>query len=202
MNDLKSAHEGGLNSMPNSYDWAMGTRMGYGNNPPLGWFAMIPAGQVYIDPNLLLATNTQIQILNIQRWYLSKRASNWKLWMQSSEVEGAHYLEDFADDVNEPANSVNLKNEGMAIQLIEGYNFHFWTKSVRITIDQTDIMGVWSSVQARLSMKDSTIAEDHDNASFMMSVGGEYWKSLTAAWDYFRTNNDTTIGRFHDITND
>lgn len=200
ISDMLLPHEGRPNGLPNSSDWAFGPRLSYGNNPPTNWLAMIPAAQVYRDTNPILTTNTQVEIKNIQAWYLSKRDTTWKKWVQTSEIDGAYYLEDFADDVNEPASIELLPTEGVAVQIIEGYNFHFWSKSGRVSINPNDILGVWTSVEGRIGLIDLAKEDDRDKANFMMSMAGDYWLSLTAEWDYFRTNGDIGIGRFRYLT--
>jgi hypothetical protein len=199
-NDMALPHEGAPNGVPQSFDWAQGPRTGWGNNPPSDWFAMIPWGQVYRDTRPIVATNTRVHIRNMQAWYLSKRENIWKKWTQTSNIQGAYYLEDFANDTNIPADIKTEAEGGISIKVIENYNFHFWCADGRITIDPTDINGVWVAIEARLIVDNESLPDDRDQANFMMSAGADYWKTLTAPWDNFTTNGDIGIGRFRFVT--
>jgi hypothetical protein len=75
---------------------------------------------------------------------------------------------------------------------VEGYNFHFWPAEGRVAMDLTDIQGVWVSIDARL-IPDTGAYDDHCAANFMLSAGADYWKSLTAEWDNFKTNGVTRL---------
>jgi hypothetical protein len=155
---------------------------------------MIPWGQIYRDGAPISANNTRVQLRNIQAWYLSKATDQWVKWVGTSSIEGAYYLEDFQNDASAPAD-IRREAEGISIRLIEGYNFHFWPSEGRVSMDPTDIKGVWVSIEARLILDQNSI-DDRCAANFMMSVGADYWQSLTAEWDDFKTNGDIGIGRF------
>ena len=199
--DMNLPHEGYPSGLPESMDWAHGPRLAYGNNPPLDWFAMTPWGQIYADSSGNPATNTRFQIRNMQTWYLSKKDNTWKLWIKSSNIEGANYAEDFQNDVNIPADIENESDGGgISASLQPGYNFHFWPAEGRVTIDPTDIAGVWSSMESRLIVADETLPDDRDAAKLMFSAGADYWLSLDAGWDQWKTNGDIGIGRFRYLT--
>jgi hypothetical protein len=194
VNDTKLLHEGKLHGLPDSYDWSKGPRMGMGNNP--GTFkAMIAWGQVYEDAQGNPATNTRVQLRNMEAWYLSKMDNKWHLVQQSQDVEGRAYVEDFVNDINKPANTRVEPDGGISVTAGDGYNFHFWTTTGRSEINPDDIKGVFVTLQARLVLEDITKADDRTTAKYLLGVGGDYWLSLTAAWDWFRTNGDIAIGR-------
>jgi hypothetical protein len=44
--------------------------------------------------------------------------------------------------------------------------------------------------------------DDRADAKYLMSVGGDWWESMTAVWDNWTTNYDMGIGRFRFITPD
>lgn len=196
--DMQLPHEAKPSGVPDHFDWSSGPRLGYGNHPPEGWLAMITWGQVYKDEYPLSAFNTRVQLKNLQAWYLSASSNEWIEWSQTSEISGAYYLEDFAEDYNEPA-SIRKENEGISIQLKEGFNFHFWPTSGRVNIDPEDIKGVWISVQSRLILDRVNDVDDRKDANFLLSVGGDYWENRSAKWDYWTTNGDIGIGRFRYI---
>jgi hypothetical protein len=197
--DMSLAHEGRANGIPSHYDWSEYPRMGWGNTPDTTWSAMIPWGQIYRDQSPLLAEHTRIQIKNIKAYYLSRSSNEWIKWVETSQVEGAYYREDFVGDVSVPT-AIRVEEEGISIQLIKGYNFHFWSGEGRVIMNPTDIEGVWIAIDARLIAAPNA-TDDRCHANFLMSVGGDYWKSLSAPWDQWTTNGDIAISRFRYITN-
>lgn len=192
--DMTLPHEGVPNGLPETMDWKYAPRLSWGNEPPEDWSAMIPWGQVYRDLNPIEAENTRIQLRQIRAWYLSKATNEWTRWIETSNIEGAYYVEDFAKDVSAPAD-IRQEEEGISIRMIDGYNFHFWPAEGRVSMDPTDIRGVWVSIDARL-IPDIGAYDDRCAANFMLSVGADYWKSVSAEWDNFKTNGDIGIGRF------
>ncbi len=80
--------------------------------------------------------------------------------------------------------------------------YHFWPNSGRINIPANDVAGCYVTVKARLVIDDVNKPDDRDKAKYLMSVGGDWWQSLTAPWDNFKTNADIGIGRFRYITSE
>ncbi|MEO0899708.1 MAG: hypothetical protein AAFY71_25075 [Bacteroidota bacterium] len=192
--DMSLPHEGELNGLPSSFDWSQQARIGWGNNPPEDWFAVIPWGQVYRDPNPVIAKNTRIHIRNLQAWYLSK-ANKWTAWIQSSDIFGKHYLENYEDDINVAASIRQEGAGGISVAFKDGYNFHFWPTQGRVDMNPQDIKAVWVAVEARLILDDSEGPDDREEANFLLGAGGDYWRSLTAEWDNFKSSGDIAIGR-------
>lgn len=193
---MELPHEGLPHGVPLDYDWATKPRIHRGNNPPNDWFAMIPWGQIYVDQNPAIVNNTRIQIKNLQAWYLSKSDNLWKKWVQTSNITGAYYVENFQNDINQPATIKFEESGGISIKLIDGFNFHFWSNEGRITINPLDINGVWISLQARLILDNLNGVDDRDKVNFLCDAGGDYWKNLTLGWDNFQSNGAIGIGRF------
>ena len=200
--DMNLPHEGVPRGLPPTTDWAAGPRIGWGNNPPNDWNAMIPWGQIYADSRGNPAVNVRCQIRNMQAWYLSKKDDQWKKWVLTSRIDGANYAEDFQNDVNIPAD-IRQEGPGAGISVpppSQGYNFHFWSEEGRIVMDPLDIAGVWVSIEARLIAANENLPDDRDAARLLFSAGADYWQSPTAAWDQWKTNGDIGIGRFRYLT--
>ena len=135
-------------------------------------------------------------------YYLSKKDNKWHLLQSSVRVSGANYVENFAGDVNKPAD-IRIESDGsISTTCGSGYNFHFWPSSGRSKFPANEVAGCFVTVKARLVVGDKTKPDDRDKAKYLMSVGGDWWQSLTAPWDNFKTNADMGIGRFRFITND
>jgi hypothetical protein len=199
--DMALPHEAIPRGVPEGMDWRSQPRVGYGNTPPAGWSAMITWGQVYAAAGHQAPPNTRVQIKDMRTWYLSKQSGNWINWQRSSEVGGANYNEDFQNDTNQPAD-IRREAEGYSATVPDGVNFHFWPQEGRVEVDPDDIEAVWTAIDARLILDDSTRTDDRVNAELMMSAGADYWLDRAAEWDQWKTNGDIGIGRFRFITPD
>lgn len=200
-NDMLLPHEGVLNGLPSQVDWSEYPRLGWGNNPPLDWFAMIPWGQVYRDTKPFRASNTRIQLRRFQAWHLDSN-DNWVKWMETSDIFGKHYYEDYRDDLNVNAEIRSEDSGGISVSFRDGYNFHFWAKNGRTSMDPSDIKGVWISLEGRLILNDPNMEDDRSQANFLLGIGGDYWRSLTVEWDNFQSSGDIAIGRMRYLSND
>ena len=199
--DMKLPHEGLPHGIPASYNWQAKPRPG-AVEPPAGWTAAIAWGQVYEWAGGNTATNTRIQIKDLALYYLSKKDNKWHLLQSSFRVEGANYREDFVDDVNKPAD-IRVESDGsISTTCGGGYNFHFWPSTGRSKFPANEVAGCFVTVKARLIVGDKTKPDDRNKAKYLMSVGGDWWQSLTAPWDQFKTNADMGIGRFRFISNE
>lgn len=199
INDMILPHEGLPHGVPSGYDWQAKPRKGAAE-PKAGWTAAIAWGQVYEWAGGNPATNTRIQIKDLAFFYLSKKDNQWHLLQSAVRVSGANYREDFVGDVNKPANTRVEKDASISVTCGGGYNYHFWPNSGRITIPVNDVAGCYVTVKARLVIDDAAKPDDREKAKYLMSVGGDWWQSLSAPWDNFKTNADIGIGRFRFIT--
>ena len=200
-NDMALPHEAIPRGVPDYLDWKESPRIAGGNEPPGDWDAMTTWGQVYAAAGSNSVPNTRFQIKNMRTWYLSKATGEWVRWQQSDHVGGANYAEDFQNDRNEPAD-LRREEVGYSATLKDGFNFHFWPEEGRVTMDPTDIAAVWTAIDGRLILADSTVTDDRASAELMMSVGADYWESKSAEWDQWTTNHDIAIGRFRFLTKD
>jgi hypothetical protein len=199
INDMILSHEGLPHGVPLSVDWSQKPRKG-ASEPGVGWTAAIAWGQVYEWANGSPVTNTRIQIKDLEMYYLSKSDHKWHLLQKALKVNGANYVEDFAGDVNKPANIRTESDGSISTTCGGGYNFHFWPSTGRTTIPVNDVAGCFTTVKARIILNDKNGIDDRINARYLMSVGGDWWLSLTAPWDNWKTNWDIGIGRFRFIT--
>lgn len=199
INDMILPHEGLPHGVPLSYDWSQKPRKG-APEPGEGWSAAIAWGQVYEWAEGSTETNARIQIKDLEMYYLSKTDHQWHLLQNAKRVSGANYVEDFAGDVSKPAD-IRVESDGsISTTCGDGYNFHFWPAAGRVTIPVNDVAGCFSTVKARIILDDPEGKDDRDQAKYLMSVGGDWWESLTAQWDNWTTNWDIGIGRFRFIT--
>jgi hypothetical protein len=195
IDDMTLPHEGHPHGVPLNYDWAVQPRVGMGTDP--GAFrAMTAWGQIYEDASGNPAVNSRVQIRNMRSYMLSMRDGQWHLLQSSRGVEGAAYREDFAGDVNKPPDLRLEPDSSVSVTAGGGYNYHFWPSTGRAAMDPLDVAGIFTTVQARLITADTAVADDRAAARYLLSMGGDYWLSLSAQWDNFKTNGDIGIGRF------
>ena len=197
--DMTSTHEGTPSGLPLDLHWVREPRVGMGHDPK-GFKAMTAWGQLYEAAEGNPATNTRVQIKNIQAYLLSKQDGKWHLLQDSKKVEGAAYREDFAGDVNQPADIRYEPDGSVSVKTSPGYNYHFWTADGRAVINPNDIAGIFTTVQARLIIDNPQQADDRFKARYLLSMGGDYWQSLNAHWDNWTTNGDIGIGKFKYVT--
>ena len=199
--DMRLPHEARPHGVPDSIDWVTKPRLGMGNDP--GEFkAFIVWGQLYEAAEGNPATNTRVQIGGMKAYILSKADGEWRLIQDTSRIQGAAYREDFAGDVNRPAD-VRYEADGtLSVTAGDGHNYHFWPAAGRVTITPDDIAGVLVVAQARLIVDDPNQPDDRAQARYVLSIGADYWQSLTAAWDSWKTNGDVGIGRFRYVTSE
>lgn len=196
--DMKGSHEGIPKGVPVRTGWALKPRVGMGTNSR-GFEAMTAWGQLYEAAEGNPATNTRVEIKNIKAYLLSKSDRKWHLLQSSKKVEGAAYREDFAGDVNKPADIRYEEDGSLSVKTSPGYNYHFWHPG-RAVIEPNDLAGIFTTVQARLIIDDPQQADDRSKARYLLSMGGDYWQSLNAHWDNWTTNGDIGIGKFKYVT--
>jgi hypothetical protein len=195
IDDMTKPHDATLHGVPASYDWAAGPRMGHGP-PPADFAAFIPWGQVYEPADGNPAPNTRVHLRDIRAYVLSRKTGQWQLLTHSDGVEGNAFREDFSGNDNKPADAREEPGGGVSVRTGDGYNFHFWSRTGRQPIDPNDVAGVFTTVQGRLILDDSARPDDRATARYLLGMGGDYWRSLTAQWDAaFNNVGDAAIGR-------
>ena len=195
IDDMYEAHEGRPHGVPEEWDWAVYPRFG-AEVPPEDWTAAIAWGQLYEWLEGNPATNTRVQIRDLEIYYLSNVDLEWHVLQKNVLVEGAAYVEDFAGDINKPADIRQESDGSISVTAGEGYNFHFWPKQGRTEFPANEIKGIFSTVRARLILDDQDGVDDREIARYVMGVGGDWWESMDAVWDNWTTNADMGIGRF------
>jgi beta-glucosidase len=199
--DMTLPHEGLPHGVPPEWDWGSQPRYG-ADEPPADWDAAIAWGQLYEWAEGNPATNTRVQIRDLELYYLSKTDLKWRLLQSAVRVEGAAYVEDFAGDENIPADIREEPDGSISVTAGNGYNFHFWPEESRVNFPEGDVKGIFATVRARLVLDDPEGSDDRASARYLMGVGGDWWESLTAVWDNWTTNADMGIGRFRFVTSE
>jgi len=150
------------------------------------WFqAMTNWGQVYIPRVGSSAINTRCQIRNVISKLLKKNGT-W-ITVQSGNPEGAAFVENFANNASMDAGlrdeSLNGGGKSMIVGVgaWAGHNFHFWV-SPRTSVDVNDIVGVFTTCEARLIISDPNGPDDRNSCKNILQMGADWWLSLSGGW--------------------
>jgi len=149
------------------------------------WHAMTSLGQVYIPCEGSSATNTRCQIRNVTTKFL-KKDGKWYT-VQSGAFGGAAYLENFADNKNIDAGARDESANGGGLSVVvgigpwSGYNYHFYP-SGRAVVDISNIVGIYTSCEARLILDDPKKPDDRPSCKNILNMGADWWLNETTGW--------------------
>jgi hypothetical protein len=178
--DMSGSNEGHPHGVPLSWDWANGSAIEQGNNSE-GQQAMTAWGVLYEGAEGNPASNTRVNIRNMQSWFLSKSKGTWTMIQNTNNPEGEAYVEDFSNDSNRSADIRREPDGTISVTAGGGYNFHFYP-SPRASIDPNDIGGIVTVFEARLIVGDPSRPDDRASANYLAGAGGDYYPSLTGSW--------------------
>jgi hypothetical protein len=174
--DMQGANEGYPQGVPLSYDWANGPVIDMGNNSD-GQQAITSWGVVYVASQGNPATNTRVNIQNLQLYFLQKSTGKWLLLQNTSTPDGEAYPDDFQG--NSIPGDVRTEPDGtISVTAGNGYNFHFYPDS-RGSINPNDIGGIVALFEARLIVGNPALPDDRSIAEYLCSAGADYYPSVT-----------------------
>jgi hypothetical protein len=185
--DMQGGNEGHPHGVPLSYDFANGPVMEMGNNSS-GWRAITAWGVLYEAAEGNPATNTRVNIRNMQTWFLQKSTGKWLLLQNTSAPVGGAYYEDFSGDYSKQADIRRESDGTISATAGGGFNFHFYP-SDRASIDPNDIGGIVVVLQARLITADPSKPDDRSKARYLCGSGADYYPDLTGGWPGDSTAN-------------
>jgi hypothetical protein len=174
--DMQGTNEGFPHGVPLSYDWANGPVIQDGNNSN-GGQAITAWGVVYVSANGNTATNTRVNIRNLQLYFLQKSTGKWLLLQNTNAPDGAAYPEDFQGN-SIPGDSRVEPDGTISVTAGNGYNFHFYPSN-RGSINPNDIGGVVALFEARLIVGNPSLADDRGSAQYLASGGADYYPSVS-----------------------
>jgi hypothetical protein len=178
--DMQGKNEGYPHGVPLTYEWANGPVVIMGNNSR-GWQAITSWGAVYVDSKGNPATNTRVNIRDMQTYLLRQSTGEWLLLQNTSSPMGAAYHEDFSGDINRPADVRRERDGTVSATAGGGYNFHFYPVN-RASINPSDIGGIVVVLGARLIVADPTKPDDRTSARYLCTGGADYYPALSGGW--------------------
>jgi hypothetical protein len=173
--------EGYIHGVPTSWGMQQGAWVAMGNNPG-SWTAATAWGVVNQAATGHTATNTRVNLRNMEFWLLRKSTGAWTRIQNTSLPDGAAYPENFVGNV-QSGNKRTEPDGTFSVKVGGGYNFHFYPHG-RVGIPNTDVGGVLVVAQARLILDNPSGPDDRGNAAVLVNVGGDWWPNMTAT-----TNN-------------
>ena len=178
--DMTGQNEALPQGVPPSYDWAQGPVLTMGNNPK-GWQAITAWGGVMVPVQGNPATNTRVNIRDLQLYFLQHSTGKWLLLQNTSQPDGADYLDDFSGDVSRPGDVRQEPDGTISVTAGGGYCFHFWPTD-RASINPNDVGGILVLLQARLIVGDPSLPDDRSTAQYLAGSGADYYPALTGGW--------------------
>ena len=196
IDDITLPHESFPHGVPQLWPWAQKPSIRIDITVPLSWSQIIAWGQAYESASGNPSINSRIHIKDLKLYILSKTSGIWQLIQNSNRVTGAAYHEDFKDGIHIPIEQKNENSKGTSVQLIKGYNYHFWPTSGKADINVNEVKAVFVTVKARLICNDPNLPDDRTSAQLLLSVGADFWADKDSHFDYFKSSIGTRCGRF------
>lgn len=197
LSDMSRLNEAPPEGVPASWDWAKGPIVQH--RDAAGYGSFVPWGQAYQCAGVTPKSPTPpvVEMRNLRGFVLSRSTGRWRQVTGTNLIQGAAYNEDFSNNASVPATYTSTP-ASTKFSLTPGHNFHFWNNQSRASIDGNDVAGVTVTIQARLD----PLSPLNWMASFpclLISVGADYWRSASSAWDGFQSTTGVAIGRFKRI---
>jgi hypothetical protein len=184
--DMNKASEAAPHGVPLSYDWATHPRE-RAASAPAQFSAFIAWGQLYRCAGAAFVRDDTVEFRDLQTWLLID--GRWSRVQRSSEMSGSSFPENY---VGSPVRGRVLARStaGTKVRMRRGYNFHFWPATGRVRFDPSKVSAIVVLVRARRSS-----AARRDQCA-VLSVGGDYWRSIDAVQAGSTNAVDAGIGRF------
>ena len=187
-------HESAPLGVPSSYDWANKPRVGAGNIPN-GFTAATGWGQVFYTQKNQMSQRSAIFVRRFQT-YLCQNSANGYQWSvtQSGELDGAQFRADFAENASQSVPTFSQKDGEAEITFDKGSAFHFWPHLGRFNLPSSNLCGILVLLQAKQDASEA--------GNLLIGLGADYWTTISAKWDNYKTNKDIAIGRLRVVGQD
>jgi hypothetical protein len=184
--DMTTPHEARPHGVPSSYDWAQGPRP-RSAAPPAGFTAFTAWGQLYRCAGTAFDPDATVELRDLETWELA--SGRWTRVQHASVLGGAAFAEDYVGPTA-AARVVARGPKGTRVRMRVGRNFHFWPAAGRVRFDARKVSDVAVVVRAR------RVDRRAGRGCLVLSVGADYWRSLTAPAAGSGNAVDAGIGRF------
>jgi hypothetical protein len=186
--DRKRPHEAPPLGVPRDFSWARFPDMpSTGNSPKAGYKAATGWGQVFHSPDSY-DPSRHIQIRNFQVLLCVGTNRDWVL-VQQGGLAGGQFRADYKDNLNKGPIKIQREGDTTTLAFEKGSAYHFWPQQGRFALPGGDLCGWLVLLQARV---DGPSTKD---GGFLIGLGADYWTTLTAPWDNYKTNDGVGNGR-------
>ncbi|SFN67163.1 hypothetical protein [Sphingomonas sp. OK281] len=185
---ISSAGEALPRGVNHFMNWRTHGRVGIGNNAQQ-YSAFVPWGQVFPQEGGDPIVPAAIEVRDLRAYVLSRRTQRWKLVSRTDQIQGRLFLPNFDRNESVAADVEFLPNR-TRVKLDSVRPFHFWPAQGRVAIDGADVSGILVVFQSRV------VAGKPGGNRYVVSAGGDYWKTPGSVWQNYTTNGDAGIGRF------
>ena len=188
IDDMTFINEDYPHGVPAGYDW-YSRGVVHSKLPPAGFFYMSNWGQFYETKSGNKSTNSRVQMRNVNSFYLSKTDGLWHQLQIGEKIDGAWF-----NELQEPKSKTHsdmiTDSQGINATAGNGYCYHYWSKE-RGSIVPVDILGIYTTCEARLIIGDLALPDDRVNARYVLNMGADYWQN-----QYTGDNESIGMGRF------
>lgn len=189
--DFGRSHELAPAGVPSSYSWARWPRIGAGNRPPAGFGAVTGWGHVFYASSPIGSDPGIVEIRNMNVYVCDKTGGNWRR-LQTGSIEGGEYRADFSKNTSKQPGLFSVLDGVAKVKFEFGNTFHFWPRQGRALLPKGDLCGFAILLEARVVPNSQGSGA---RGIYLMGLGADYWTSVSAPWDNFKTNTDVAIGR-------
>ena len=186
--------------VPDSYSWASGPEAV--TKFPTNFSAFMAWGQVYEDRQGNPATNSRVQLANLEAWVLRHSTGVWERVQATTAMEGGAFREDFTGNQANPADERAELDGSTSVTAGGGRNYHFWVPGGRASVPSSDISGMVVTVDTRLVLDDERKRDDRGSARYLVGVGADLWLDLFVGHDPPRTIRGLGLGRMIRVTSE
>jgi hypothetical protein len=160
-------------------------------------------GQIYADSSDTRPANVRVELRNMETYVWSNSRNSWTRVQAETQVDGAHYVEDFTGNSSISSDLRAEPDGGTSTVMVSGHNFHFWPTGQRGNLaDPVDIGAVYTTVQARLIVDDPNGPDNRSQARYLANTGGDWWRTPTAPYGDGTNNPGIGQSRFTYLTSD
>lgn len=182
LDDMTLAPDAAPDGVPQSYDWADGAAHTHHlEDVPFSvlsrFHAMTAWGQVYPARGGNPATNLRVQVRNMRAFILRRHDMRWVQVQSAPRPIGALYAENM-NGWNRPADMRPEPDGGMSARIEPGLVFHFFPAQ-RAPFDPSDVVGVWTSYEARLIPDNPGGPDTRARARLIANSGADVWPGLS-----------------------
>jgi hypothetical protein len=190
------AHEAYPNGVPLSYDWAAAPVI-QTPTPPAGFTAATGWGEVQFVAGPGTTAAADIVYIRNFRTYTLNSDDTLTLLQNEGSLDGSLMLPTFADNTSFPT-TISNSNGVTQATLDPTKAFQFWPTD-RVTIP-VGTQGVITACEAKIAMPAGSSGDSNIDRSYILALGADWWLSLSAPWDNFKTNAGAGSGRFVYLT--